>query len=221
MEEMNITQTRGDPGWPDRPAPERAHPGGRTVGLGSGSPSRWAIGLGCAVVLAGVSVLGVTLAGGGANSGGGGSRSASAVLTGNASQAGGSNQAGGSGKAAGAAAPRLAYRALAAASRGRLARLARLARHALHGQVTVATKKGPRTIAFERGTVQSVSGGSVVVKAADGVTWTWQLGAGTRVFRTGRPVGADALADGQRVAVVGQLTGGSDQARRILIRASS
>ena len=263
MEEVNIPQAGGDPGWPDPPVPERPHADarGRTAGLRSGSRSRWAIGLCCAVLLAGVLALGVTLAGGG------GPRGASAVLTGNGSRtAGAAAAAGSSGFAAGgrpggaahpglvaleaciasarhlratghrAAArakvracvrrflrqhPHLAYRALAASGRGRLARLAALARHAMHGQVTVATKKGPRTIAFERGTVQSVSGNSVVVKAADGVTWTWQFGARARVFRAGRLVGADALADGRRVAVVGLLSGGSGQARRIMIRASS
>ena len=88
----------------------------------------------------------------------------------------------------------------------------------MHGQITVASKKGPKTIAFERGTVQSVSGGAVVVKAADGVTWTWQVSSDTRLFLARHRVGAGALAAGQRVAVVGLVTGGTDQARRVLIR---
>ncbi len=106
-------------------------------------------------------------------------------------------------------------------ARARLARLAFLARHAMHGQVTVATKNGPKTIAFERGTVESVSGASVVVKAADGVTWTWQVGTKARVFDGGSKVGASALADGQRVAIVGLVTGGTDQARRVLIHVAA
>ena len=91
----------------------------------------------------------------------------------------------------------------------------------MHGQITVATKNGPKTIAFERGTVQSVSGNSIVVKAADGVTWTWQVGSETRVFRDGTNVGLAALAAGQRVAVGGLVSGATDQARRIVIRDSS
>ena len=98
-----------------------------------------------------------------------------------------------------------------------MARLALLVRRALHGQVTVATKNGPKTIAFERGVVQSVSGASVVVKAADGVTWTWQVGADTSLFEAGHQVRASALADGQRVAVLGLVTGGTNHARRVLI----
>ena len=108
--------------------------------------------------------------------------------------------------------------ALIRGARARDARLALLLRRAMHGQFTVASKKGPKTIAFERGTVQSVSGGAVVVKAADGVTWTWQVGSDTRLFLAGHRVGAGALAAGRRVAVLGLVTSGTDQARRVLIR---
>jgi hypothetical protein len=99
----------------------------------------------------------------------------------------------------------------------REARLALLLRRAMHGQVTVGSKDGPKTIAFERGIVQSISGGSVVVKAADGVTWTWQVGSEAHVYRDGRKVSRDVLATGQRVAVLGLMTGGTDQARRVII----
>jgi hypothetical protein len=100
--------------------------------------------------------------------------------------------------------------------RAREERLALLHR-AIHGQVTVESKNGPKTIAFERGVVQSVSGGSVLIKAADGMTATWQVGSEARVFRHGQKVGADALAAGQRVSVLGLVTGGTYQARRVLI----
>ncbi|HEX5191069.1 MAG TPA: hypothetical protein VFW16_16125, partial [Streptosporangiaceae bacterium] len=124
------------------------------------------------------------------------------------------------------------YRRYLGAARARFARIALLVRRAMHGQITVATRNGPKTIAFERGTVKSVSGASIVVKAADGVTWTWHTGSGTRVFRLGNAangagghgrqnVGVAALATGQRVAVGGLVSGGVDQARRILIRDSS
>jgi hypothetical protein len=224
----------------------------------------WAIGVGVAIVLAGVSVLGVTLS----NGSGGTAQPATAVLTaggGTQASAGGSPATTGASAAAGASAfvgsadhhPGAAghvrarlhaclaaakhlratgHRAAAKAklrgcvrqfrrlravliggARGRVTRLVELARHAMHGQVTVATKNGPKTIAFERGTVQSVSGASIVVKATDGVTVTWQVGGDARVFLRGHRVGATALASGQRVAVIGLVTGGADQARRVLI----
>ena len=100
--------------------------------------------------------------------------------------------------------------------RARDARLG-LRHRALHGQFTIESKSGPKTIAFERGTVESVSGSSVVIKAADGVTMTWQLGSDARIYRDWHKVSADALAAGQQVAVMGLVTGGCDQARRVLI----
>jgi hypothetical protein len=102
--------------------------------------------------------------------------------------------------------------------RSGLARLRLLARRTLHGQITVVTKAGLRTIAFERGTVQSLSGSSVVVKAPDGTAWTWQVGMATRVVKAGRRAGPNAIAAGQRVFVIGQVAGGSDDARRVVIR---
>ena len=194
-----------------------------------GAMARWAVGMGAAIVLAGVSVLGVTLSGA---SGGGTAQAAGAVLTGSGASAsnGGSPSGSGPGAAAMAGATGFAASSGSAATWGvmggararqgwtRLARLIEIARHAMHGQVTVATRKGPKTIAFERGTVQSVSGSAVVVKAADGVTWTWQVGSETRLFRAGHRVAATTLASGERVAVIGLVTGGTDQARRVVIR---
>jgi hypothetical protein len=232
-----------------------------------GTGPRWLAGLAAAVVLAGGSVLGVSLIGGASPQG------ARAVLTGSASgnttggTAGGATPGGGTGRTApasagsaghatralagsgvraGAVAHRVrtrlracvaaarrlraaGHRAAARATlrsclrrhlrlRASFARLRLLARRALHGQITVATTAGPRTIAFERGSVQSLSGSSVVVKAADGTVWPWQVGQATRIVKEGRRVGPGALTSGQRVFVIGQLSGGSDDARRVVIR---
>lgn len=103
-----------------------------------------------------------------------------------------------------------------------------------HGQITFGTKKGSRTIAFERGVIQVLSSTSVTVKAADGTTLTWHLVSRTAVVRVRtRPkdpsrirgknrtidrVSASALAAGQRVFVVGAVVGGTDDARLIIIR---
>jgi hypothetical protein len=251
---------------PPRPETFAAPPGGRRA---RGTGARWAIGIGAVAVLAGASVLGVTLSDGAS---GGTAQAARAVLTGSAVLTGGArnpgSQASGGGhgtaatagafgfasgsKAGGArsasaghdgrarlhgcvasarhlratghmAAARARLRACArflrrhgalGGARARLARLAFLARRAEHAQITVATKNGAKTVAFERGTVQSVSGTSVVVKTADGVTWTWQVWTKTRVFQGGHLAGARALADGQRIAVAGLVSGGTDQARR-------
>lgn len=103
-----------------------------------------------------------------------------------------------------------------------------------HGQITFKTKEGSRTVAFERGVIQTASSSSVVVKAADGTTLTWHLISKTALVRvqnrandrtrirgenrTIDRVSASALAAGQRVFVVGAVVGGTDDARLIIIR---
>jgi hypothetical protein len=100
-------------------------------------------------------------------------------------------------------------------------RIARLLLHTIHGQFTVQTKHGVRTIAVEQGVVQSVGGGVITVKASDGTTWTWDLVANTVVMQHGSKVGDGALADGQRVFAAGPVVGGANDARLIIIRAVS
>jgi hypothetical protein len=91
-----------------------------------------------------------------------------------------------------------------------------------YGQITYKTKLGSKTVGFERGLIQTVSSGSVVVDAADGTAFTWHLVSKTAVVRvknhTIKPVSATALATGQRVFVVGAVVGGTDFARLIIIR---
>ena len=62
-----------------------------------------------------------------------------------------------------------ALSAAAAAGTGGLARLRRIG--GVSGQYTYDTKRGPGTLAFERGTITSVADGDVVVRAHDGTTW--------------------------------------------------
>src|SRR5215472_3718224 len=52
-----------------------------------------------------------------------------------------------------------------------------------HGQITFSTKKGRRTVAFERGVIRAASPSTVVVRAADGTTLTWHLVSRTAVIR--------------------------------------
>src|SRR5260221_8983888 len=257
MDDMNVPQTGPAPGPPMLPADRPV--GRRRFAAGA----RWLAGLAVAVVLAGGSVLGMSMRGSG------GREAARAVLRGGAwGTAGGGPGRGepgapplapagsvGHGITAaagfGARPGRVAHRVRArlracvasarrlragghrAAARARLhscvrrylrlraglVRLRLLARRALHGQITIAAKAGPRTIAFERGSVQSLSARSVVVKAADGTVWTWPVGRVSIIRKAGQRVGPSALAAGQRVFVIGQVTGGAAHARRVVIRA--
>src|SRR6185437_1793009 len=96
-----------------------------------------------------------------------------------------------------------------------LVRLRRLG--GMYGQYTFETKKGPRTLAFERGTITAVNGAGVVVRAADGTTWTWVLAGASVVRRGGARTRSSALAAGQPVFAGGMVRGTARDARLIVI----
>ena len=104
----------------------------------------------------------------------------------------------------------------------------RLCRHALarvrllggiHGQFTLKAKSGGyKTLAYERGVIQSISGNDVTVQATDGTTWTWVLVANTVVRHGGQKVATSGLAEGQQVFAGGPVVSGVYDARLIVIR---
>jgi hypothetical protein len=99
-----------------------------------------------------------------------------------------------------------------------LGRLRRLG--GVDGEFTVHNKTGFHTLAFERGTIQSVSGSDVVVKAADGTTWTWVVVSDTVVRKGGSKTTTSALSSGESVFAGGPVVSGAKDARLIVIRAS-
>ena len=122
--------------------------------------------------------------------------------------------------------PKLSGAARAATARCRFIRR-RIVRffllRGIDGQFSFRTKAGTvRTIAYVRGVIQSVSDGtSVVVQAADGSSWTWQL-VGTTVVRdrTGK-ISTSTLAVGEPVWVGGPVVSGVKDARLIFVRPPS
>jgi hypothetical protein len=99
-----------------------------------------------------------------------------------------------------------------------LGRLRRLG--GVDGVFTFHNKTGFHTVAFERGTVQSVSGSDVVIKAADGTTWTWQIVTDTVVRKNGAKTTTSALSAGETVFAGGPVVSGAKDARLIVIRAA-
>jgi hypothetical protein len=89
------------------------------------------------------------------------------------------------------------------------------------GEVTFHNSTGLHTLAFERGTIQSVSGSDVVVRATDNTTWTWLIVSDTVVRQNGSKTTAGALAQGQTVFVGGPVANGAKDARLIVIRPGS
>jgi hypothetical protein len=100
--------------------------------------------------------------------------------------------------------------------RDAVARLRRLG--GIDGQFTFETKTGTKTLAFERGAIQSVAGQDVVVKAKDGTTWNWTLVTGSVVREDGTKTTTSSLAAGDLVFVAGPVVSGSHDARLIVIR---
>ena len=87
------------------------------------------------------------------------------------------------------------------------------------GQFTVRTRKGTKTLAFERGVIQSVSAGkSITVRASDGTTWTWGLVSTTVVRDRQGKVGESQLTAGTPVWAGGPVVQGTKDARLIVLR---
>jgi hypothetical protein len=104
----------------------------------------------------------------------------------------------------------------AARVRSALARLRRLG--GVDGEATFHYQGGYRTLAFERGTIQSVSGSDVVVKAPDGTVWTWTIVTDTVVRKSASKTTTSALSAGELVFAAGPVVDGDKDARLIVIR---
>ena len=86
------------------------------------------------------------------------------------------------------------------------------------GTATFHNKTGFHTLSFERGSIQSVNGSDVVIKAADGTTWTWHVVSDTVVRKNGSKTTTSALSAGETVFAGGPVVGGAGDARLIIIR---
>jgi hypothetical protein len=87
------------------------------------------------------------------------------------------------------------------------------------GQFTIQTKQGTKTLAYERGVIQSVSAGkSVTVKASDGTTWTWDLVSTTVIRDRQGKLSQSSLNSGTPVWVGGPVVQGAKDARLIVVR---
>lgn len=97
-------------------------------------------------------------------------------------------------------------------------RLRMMLRHVLHGEATVQTKDGVKTVDVQRGTVTAVGGGTVTVKSTDGFTETWKLGDPLRVRHNGQQAQASDIRVGETVGIAGVKDGGTVTARLVIIR---
>jgi len=118
--------------------------------------------------------------------------------------------------------PRLSRRFGTGAARCRLIRrrvFAFFLLRGVDGQFTIQTRAGIKTLAYERGAIQSVTAGkSITVRASDGTTWTWDLVSTTVVRDRQGKVAQSALAPGTPVWVGGPVVQGTKDARLIVVR---
>jgi Domain of unknown function (DUF5666) len=91
-----------------------------------------------------------------------------------------------------------------------------LARRALHGELTLQTKDGVRTVVVARGQVTALAGDSITVKSSDGVSTSFKLNGDTRFGFLREPAPRAQLKVGDTVWVVGTKSGGTVTANRVV-----
>ena len=197
MDYMNSTPTGGYGSTPaGTPSPATSARKRRLV--------RWGAGVTLAGFLAGGGIAWAATSGGGTSAASGPTGTAAVLNS-------ALNTASTSASTAGSTAP-------ARRARWALGRLRLLG--GVDGQFTFHNKTGFHTLAFERGTIQSVSGSNVVIKAADGTTWTWVIVSDTVVRKGGSKTTTSALSAGESVFAGGPVVSGAKDARLIVIRAT-
>jgi hypothetical protein len=190
----NMPVEPGPPAGPDTPA-ETGHQARR------GRAVRWGIAITLAAFLAGGGLALAATSGGGASASGQGSTASSTAQLNALLNASGTSTA-----STGAAKHPLRH----------LGRLRGVG--GMYGSFTFQTKSGTdETLAFERGTIQSVGSSDVVVRAPDGTTMTWLFVSDTHVRNHGKS-STSALSQGQLVFVGGPVVSGARDALLIAVR---
>jgi len=107
------------------------------------------------------------------------------------------------------------------AGQGRKARLVeRLAhrkRRALHGEVTVKTDEGVKTVAFARGKVTASSASSLTITSEDNVATTFALNGETRFGTRFALQSADDVKVGVQATAAGEKQGETVTAKRVVV----
>jgi hypothetical protein len=91
-----------------------------------------------------------------------------------------------------------------------------LGRRVLHGEVTLETREGVKTVVVARGEVTALSAGAITVKSSDGVSTAFKLDGDTRYGFRNEPAPRAELKVGDTAFVVGEKSGDGVAARRVL-----
>lgn len=91
-----------------------------------------------------------------------------------------------------------------------------LGRGVLHGEVTLQTKEGVKTVVMARGEVTALSGDAITVKSSDGVQTSFKIDGDTRYGFRNEPAPSAQLKVGDSALVTGEKSGDSTTAKRIV-----
>jgi hypothetical protein len=91
-----------------------------------------------------------------------------------------------------------------------------LGRRVLHGEVTVQTQEGVKTIVMARGEVTALSKDAITVKSSDGVETSFAIDGDTRYGFRNEPAPTAELKVGEDAFVAGEKSGDRAVARRVV-----
>src|SRR5919107_768663 len=91
-----------------------------------------------------------------------------------------------------------------------------LGRRVLHGEVTLQTQEGTRTVVMAYGTVTALSKDAITVKSSDGVETSFKLDGDSRFGFRNEPAPSAELKVGEDAFVTGEKLGGTATARRVV-----
>ncbi len=91
-----------------------------------------------------------------------------------------------------------------------------LGRRVLHGEVTVQTQEGVKTIVMARGEVTALSTDAITVKSSDGVETSFRIDGDTRFGFRNEPDPRAELKVGEDAFVAGEKSGDSAVAKRVV-----
>jgi hypothetical protein len=91
-----------------------------------------------------------------------------------------------------------------------------LGRRVLHGEVTVQTQEGVKTLVIASGEVSALSKDSITVKSSDGVETSFTLNGDTRYGFRNEPAPSAELKVGDTAFVTGEKSGGGAVAKRVV-----
>jgi hypothetical protein len=91
-----------------------------------------------------------------------------------------------------------------------------LGRRVLHGEVTIQTQDGTKTIVLARGEVTALSGDAITVRSSDGVETSFRIDGDTRFGFHNEPDPRAELKVGEDASVAGEKAGDSALAKRVV-----